>query len=55
MCTLLVNCGASPLGYGLIVIAENSQKLDNVRRLLDDLIAKVVPLTQLGGECIQSH
>ena len=46
---------ASPVGYWLTVIAENSQRLDNIRGLLDDVVAKVMPLTQLGGEYIQSH
>ena len=50
MCTSY--CGARPAGYRLIIIAENSRKLDNIRSLLDDLVAKVVPLTQLGGEYI---
>ena len=41
----------SSIGHSLIVIAENSNKLDNDRSLLNDLVAKVV---QMGGEYIQS-
>ena len=48
-------CGASQVGYRLIVIAETSQKLENIRSYLDDIVAKVMPLTQLGGEYIQSY